>query len=181
MASDGQLAHFIGPLLDLLAAPLSADNRNGIRYWAASEGVADRHHNPLATSYNGFGGKSFNADAVKTYPTIGDGVKASAATIRLPDYRAVLAALRQDQGLPALYDAVNQSPWCKGCSDGHYPKVLYAVVHADLATAAGNPPTPRQEATDESWGRTITATAKAMSRNGDRIEQALRGTRTLTY
>jgi hypothetical protein len=43
-------------------------------------------------------------------------------------YTAIVRAFQQNSGLAAIYQAINASPWCKGCQNGSYPVDLSKVV-----------------------------------------------------
>lgn len=53
------------------------------------------------------------------------GVAATVSFLRGSYYTAVVAAFVHDRGARAIWEAVNASPWCKGCQQGHYPVQLY--------------------------------------------------------
>lgn len=120
---------------DLLAgigAPANKGNLDALNYWGQSENTADQN-NPLAvsTKYPGAtkciaqcGGKS----EIYAYDTEQDGVAANVSFLLAPSYANIVTAFTKSQGLNAIWSAINNSGWCKGCSGGQYPKVLYQAL-----------------------------------------------------
>lgn len=121
-------------LLTAIGAPLTPTNLNALNYWGQSEGTAGSN-NPLAVS-----GKFPNAtkclaqcgtgSPVYAYATEADGVAANASflTGNGGAYKNVVQAFVKNQGLQAIWAAVNGSGWCKGCQSGKYPSVLYGAL-----------------------------------------------------
>jgi len=124
-------------VMQQLGGPFNAVTLEGLEYWADSEGTPGSWNNPLATTQPGYGGVNVNSAGVKSYPTENDGISATVATLRDPAYAAVVAAIKDNKGLNALWVAVNQSPWCRNCQDGQYPVVL-----AQHTGAGGGTPPP---------------------------------------
>lgn len=112
-------------VLHALGAPDTAVNLDALSWWAESEGTPASWNNWLATTLGGYGGRDVNSAGVKAYPTLDDGIAATAATLRGGAYFRVVDALKAGNSLTAIWDAVNASPWCYGCQAGHYPVVLY--------------------------------------------------------
>lgn len=115
-------------LLSEVRAPTSITNIRAMQLWAQSEGMPPSENNPLATSWDGYGGVAINATGVKRYPTITDGVHATAATLALPAYNHIVTALVTTAGLVPIWQAINASPWCRGCQGGKYPVALYDAL-----------------------------------------------------
>ena len=126
---------WVDNLLRALGAPLTGDNRSAIWFWAASEGTVV-HNNPLAICCGGVGqtqcfAKCGTSSPIYGFDTIDHGVAANANFIR-SGFPGILKALQGNAGLDAIWQAINESNWCKGCQNGRYPNVLYA----DIAGAA---------------------------------------------
>lgn len=128
-------------VLAALGAPDTAVNLDALDWWAQSEGTPSWWNNWLATTEPGYGGRDVNSYGVKAYPTLDDGIAATAATLRGSAYFRVVQALRSGNSLTAIFDAVNASPWCYGCQAGHYPVALYNHLGrpAPAPSAAGTP------------------------------------------
>lgn len=119
-----------------LTAPATAVNLLAMAKWAASEGTPPSWNNWLATTMDANGAVPVNSAGVKHYPNLDVGALATARTILLPNYRAVLAALRQGTNLRAIYEAIHNSPWCRGCQGNLYPGVLFQYI----ASGGAGPP-----------------------------------------
>lgn len=119
-------------LLKALGAPASQNNLTALNLWAQSEGSVT--NNPLATSGKGAGATKCVAQCgssspIYEYDTEANGVAQMAGFLKGSYYTAIVRAFAQDAGLAAIFQAVNSSPWCKGCQSGQYP--------VDLSQAAG--------------------------------------------
>ncbi len=121
---------------------VTADNRLALDLWASSEGMPAWENNWLATTLDGYGGTAVNGVGVKAYPTEDAGARATAGTLVLGYYTAVLNAFKQDAGLAALYIAINASPWCGGCQGGSYPIALHDYLSGGGNISPSNPPAP---------------------------------------
>lgn len=117
-------------VLAALGAPESEANVRALTLWAQSEGTEPAWNNPLATTLDAHGGTPVNDAGVRQYPDEPSGVAATVDTLADSRYTAVVEALKADAGLLAVYTAVNASPWCPGCQDGHYPVALWEEAHA---------------------------------------------------
>lgn len=126
-----------GLLLEALSAPLSEVNVDALTWWAQSEGMPAWENNWLATTLNCCGGYPVNGVGVRAYPTVQDGVNATAQTLRGSAYNGVVSTLIDGSSLEDIWSAVNASPWCSGCQNGLYPVVLFNNIHA---VATGPPP-----------------------------------------
>jgi hypothetical protein len=121
--------------LNGLGAPLTDNNLKGLNWWAQSEGTASEN-NPLAISGKHAGATKCLAQCgsgspIYAYDTEADGVAANVAFLKANSYANVVTAFVKDQGPAALWAAVNNSGWCKGCQAGKYPSVLYAALGSD--------------------------------------------------
>ena len=125
-------------LLDAIGAPQSVDNVGALALWAQSEGVPADCNNPLAASDVPSGARADCSGSAAGYPSLDFAVNVYAAKFGTQDYEAIGKALKDDAGYQAIYEAINASPWCKGCQGGHYPEALYADL-GTLATPAGEP------------------------------------------
>lgn len=127
-----------GWYLDVLRgikAPATYDNDVVLQMWAQSEGMPDYASNWLATTKTGFGGSAFNSAGVFVYPTYAAGVKATVATLLQPNMRHIVTALRDKKDLVHCWQAINRSPWCKGCQSGNYPISLKSYIESAGAAA----------------------------------------------
>lgn len=115
-----------------IGAPETSPNLQALTLWAQSEGMPAWENNWLATTLTGYGGYVVNGVGVKAYPTDPDGVGATVASLLLPAYAGVVNAFRANLGLVAIWEAVNQSPWCGGCQSGHYPVALWQASSGGL-------------------------------------------------
>jgi len=118
-------------LLACLGAPQSVDNLTALNLWAQSEGSVT--NNALATSGKGAGASKCVAQCgssspIYEYDTEADGVAQMCRFLKGSYYTKVVAALQNDAGLAAIYQAINSSSWCKGCQNGQYPVVLAKAV-----------------------------------------------------
>lgn len=122
-------------LLTELAAPINGVTMQALTYWARSEGMPTSAHNWLATSLkaNGWVPPTPPYDE-PFYPVFATGVFAIATALKenAYGYPSILQALRQGGSLEAIWAAVNASTWCRGCSGGTYPKVLYENLSAPV-------------------------------------------------
>lgn len=118
--------------LQQLGAPASVENLNALNYWAQSEGTTGSN-NPLAISGVHPGATTCIAQCgssspIMAYDSIASGVAANVAFLQNNNYGAVVSAFVHDQGMAAIWSAINNSGWCRGCQDGHYPSVLYGAL-----------------------------------------------------
>lgn len=118
-------------LLKAWGAPASKNNLTALNLWAQSEGSVT--NNPLATSGKGVGATVCVAQCGGTspiyeYDTEANGVAQMARFLQGSYYTAIVRAFVQDAGLAAIYQAINSSPWCKGCQGGQYPVDLSKAV-----------------------------------------------------
>lgn len=132
-------------VLNDLRAPASTINITALTKWAASEGTPTAWNNWLATTMDANGAVPVNSSGVKQYPNLDVGALATARTIELSAYKAVLAALRAGNNMTNIYRAVNASPWCSNCQSGHYPSVLFTYL---VQTGAGQAAPTQPEATN---------------------------------
>lgn len=121
-------------------APLSNDGMDAqfpnsllaLNLWAQSEGSVT--NNALATSGRGAGATTCVAQCgssspIYEYDNVADGVAQMGRFLQGSFYTKIVSALVGNADLGAIYQAINSSPWCKGCQSGQYP--------VDLAKAAG--------------------------------------------
>jgi len=118
-------------LLKALGAPPSQANLTALNLWAQSEGSVT--NNPLATSGRGAGATKCVAQCgssspIYEYDTEANGVAQMSQFLKGGYYTAIVRAFQQDAGMAAIYQAINNSPWCKGCQSGHYPVDLSQAV-----------------------------------------------------
>lgn len=111
-------------LLHRLKAPVTPAALNVLDLWEQSEGGLP-DNNPFFTTLDMPGGTSINSAGAKRYATLAEGVEATARTLEMSAYKAIVSGLRKRAGAVTLYEAINKSPWCAGCQEGHYPVALY--------------------------------------------------------
>jgi hypothetical protein len=119
-------------LLGELGAPVTANNLRFLHAWQRAEGTKAAH-NPLASTKHAGGATRFNSAGVRNYPDFETGVRATADTLRLKHYRAILHGLRRgDVPAEELGREVVASPW--GSSE-----TLLRVLHSDGGSATARP------------------------------------------
>jgi peptidoglycan hydrolase-like protein with peptidoglycan-binding domain len=99
-------------LLEILGIEPQAANVQALVSWMNAENC-NAANNPLATTMPGYGSQNlpeWNAAGVKQYPTLDDGLQATAATLTNGLYGPILAALRGPSA-QAVETAVERSPW----------------------------------------------------------------------
>lgn len=148
-------------LLSALGAPASTANLQALNFWAQSEGSVT--NNPLATSGKGAGATKCVAQCgggspIYEYATEAEGVAQMAQFMRGSNSATIVAALKKDAGLSAIYQAVNQSGWCKGCQGGDYPEAL--------ASAAGGKAPGTSASVGTGAGTTVATTTALLSSSG---------------
>lgn len=119
-------------LLAEIGAPATDANVRVCDLWAASEGTLV-HNNPFAISGHFAGATACLAQCgtpseVMAYDTMAHGVAATAAFMDGSYYVGIVESFRHDVGESALWEAINASPWCRGCQGGKYPIALYNYV-----------------------------------------------------
>lgn len=62
------------------------------------------------------------------YPSLIDGILATAAELQTPRMAGVVEQLRHPTTLTALYAVINRSAWCPDCQGGRYPLALYQYL-----------------------------------------------------
>lgn len=124
------MADILTLIISKIGAPLNTVTYTAIKLWAESEGMASSDNNPLATTYACCGGVSINSDGVKRYPTVANGAEATAITLLLKPYAEVVSAFQAGKSMGDIYTAINASPWCARCQNGHYPIALYDALGA---------------------------------------------------
>jgi hypothetical protein len=138
-------------LLKALGAPASKNNLTALNLWAQSEGSVT--NNPLATSGQGAGATVCVAQCGSTspiyeYDTEADGVAQMARFLKGSYYTSIVRAFTDDAGLAAIFQAINSSPWCKGCQNGQYPVDLSQAVggkDSEISTTVGSGAAPGQK------------------------------------
>lgn len=134
-------------LLTAIGAPPTPSNLTALQGWSNSEGpksaagnnwlsITDPHNqyphapgNPIANN---------GGNPVWAFPSQDVGVASTASfLLHSSHYGAVLEAFRKDEGLDAIWRAINASPWCSDCQGGKYPVAIYQAVHG--GTIGNNP------------------------------------------
>lgn len=126
-------------LLQCLGAPNSVNNLTALNLWAQSEGNVV--NNALATSGKGTGASTCVAQCgssspIYEYDNVSDGVAHMCQFLKGSYYTGIVHALQQDLGLAAIYQAINSSPWCKGCQNGSYPVALAKAAGGGAASVS---------------------------------------------
>ena len=95
-------ATFATTLLGALGAPTTPQNVSSLVAWQAREGGNWHNtasYNPLNTTLDAPGARPINGVGVKAYQNWGQGVQATANTLRNGDYTDILGALHSGKGL----------------------------------------------------------------------------------
>lgn len=151
-------------LLTALGAPSTPDNLNALNAWASSEGVDPRNNNWLAITdpnnrWPHAGVVASNGgNPVYAFPSQAVGVQATAAFLAGSYYVGVVDALKANRGVRAVYNAINSSPWCKGCQGGNYPIVLHNALNGGgfgQGPGVGQEAAPGQGPSDSSGGTPV--------------------------
>lgn len=135
-AGVNQCPDWVTGILQGIGAPITHDNQRALWLWAASEGTVP-HNNPLAICCGGVGQTQCIAQCgtgspIYGFDTIDHGVQATVSFL-LKGFPDIVKAFRAGgTNEMTIYQAINESQWCKGCQKGFYPNVL----HQDLAGAA---------------------------------------------
>lgn len=143
-------------VLDALHLPITTDRAQSLALWARSEGMPDSTFNWLAATDQRPGSTAYNSAGVQRYPSYLVGVQVVVDKLSSSLYRPILAGLQADSA-EQTWQAVNASPWCKGCQGGRYPVALYDWLAAGRpAGGPGNPgpdPGPPNQTGDapDSW------------------------------
>jgi len=99
-------------LLEKLNLPVTAANLTFLSAWQKAEGgSAD---NPFNTTQDAPGATNFNSVGVKRYPSVAEGLDATAETLTNGYYGGILTALQQGNDPMAAARAVAASPWGTG-------------------------------------------------------------------
>jgi hypothetical protein len=95
--------------------------------------------NPLATTYFLPGSTRFNSAGVRNYLSLGQGLEATTATLRLPGngYESIVGGLASCADPMATGQAINASQWCRGCSGGGYVTAIIPAVEQYYDQYAG--------------------------------------------
>jgi hypothetical protein len=141
MASTQQYPQWEHDVLAGINAPASGTNLEALYGWTNSEGTASQN-NPLAVSGKFPGATKCIAQCdggspVYAYDTEADGVAATVAFLKYPNYVSIVNAFTQNKGLKAIYDAIHNSKWCSGCGGGAYPGGLLTLIGGASPGAPG--------------------------------------------
>ncbi len=111
-AEDILPGNFGSRLLEELKLPVTAENLRFLNAWQKAEGgSAD---NPFNTTEDAPGATNFNSVGVKRYPTIAEGIDATARTLTNGNYGAILDALKQGDNAMKTAQAEATTPWGTG-------------------------------------------------------------------
>lgn len=117
-----RLAFFDAVLTDL-GLPHGQAQTTAMLAWSAAEsgtepcdGRSGARYNPLNTTMPAPGASNFNSVGVKNYPSLAEGVAATAGTLRLAPYIGIRGVLSSGANLAAFASAVEASPWGTGAA-----------------------------------------------------------------
>lgn len=107
--------------LSHLHFPVARNNLIVMVAWQAAEWT-DARWNPLATTWRMPGSTDFNSSRVQNYSSLRQGLEATTKTLRRAGYgyEAILAGLARNAEPMETARAINESRWCRGCTDGQY-------------------------------------------------------------
>lgn len=88
-------------LLREMKLPVTPDNIRFINAWQQAEGTR-ASFNPLATTMRWNGATTFNSVGVRNYASYEDGIKATAATLRLGYYTTLVSAMRSGKSAVSI-------------------------------------------------------------------------------
>lgn len=127
-----------GNLLGALGMSACRNNLVVVVAWETTEYTA-AGWNPLATTLYLPGSTKFNAAGVRNYLSLGQGLEATTATLRLPGngYESILGGLAACADPMATGEAINASQWCRGCSGGRYVTAIIPAVEQYYDQYAG--------------------------------------------
>lgn len=114
----GQWASFF---LRAIRAPVQRNNLVVVVAWETQEYTTARW-NPLATTYFMPGSSTYNTSRVRNYVSLQQGLEATYKTLQHTGYgyEQVLANLARNADPMTTAQAINESRWCRGCSNGGY-------------------------------------------------------------
>lgn len=177
---------WVADVLGGLHATPTVGNTNVLRLWAASEGMPAGTYNWLAATDKRKGSRNYNKAGVQEYPSYRVGVEVVVTKLSGKLYGDIGAALVAGDAR-AAYEAINTSPWCKGCQGGEYPVAVLRWIEAGQDPGTTNPqppgggPTRQTGATPDSWGDQVSAVASSqhsagvsLSGTGDALASLLR-------
>jgi hypothetical protein len=126
--------------LQSIGAPATSNNLYALQQWSLSEDPTGSYlsarNNPLATTdFSGSNGYVLSNDGttkIPTFPTLAAGAAAFAHTLSngANGYSGIVSAFQSGTtSLSQIYQAINNSDWCRGCNGGQYPPTLAASVN----------------------------------------------------
>ena len=136
-AASANYPQWATDFLNGIGAPLSDTNYQALLLWEQAEGGVPQN-NPLNASGQGAGATSCIAQCgssspIYAYDTIANGVAHDVQFLQNNNYAGVIGTFQQNAGLGAIWAAINQSGWCRGCNGGKYPSTLYDALNATPA------------------------------------------------
>lgn len=125
--------------LDEIDARGCRDNRIVVLAWIANENT-EAIWNPLATTRRMTDSWDFNSHGVQNYISFAQGLDATRETLEngydIYGYGRIVRALERCARPLRTADAIRDSRWCFGCSNGEYVVGIVPSVQADYATYA---------------------------------------------
>jgi hypothetical protein len=109
------------------------NNLDALQIWAQWEkgGIAnDAKNNVLNTTEDGFGKFLTEPDGLPAYPTIEDGIAATAATLVQPQYSEIVKCLSDFAPTRDTLTAIQNSPWA---ASHYFYQLLNTNLEADFA------------------------------------------------
>lgn len=100
-------------LAQAVGAPLTPETRRFFDAWRQAEG-GTASFNPFNTTQPAPGATSYNSVGVRNYPSLEEGVQATADTLRNGYYRPLLSDLQHGASAVQLARDVAASPWGTG-------------------------------------------------------------------
>ena len=158
MSPERVAEEIVGALAELPPAPAllgaAGESVAALLVWFRAEGGAGPQwgtpnrasHNPLNTTWRLSNSTTVNSAGVQSYPTWAEGIESTVATLRLPPYRAIVAAIVAGVSCAELARLVGESPWGTG-NFGHLcpanATLTENVSHeAPVSPTSKQPPAP---------------------------------------
>jgi hypothetical protein len=132
--------------LQMLASwgvPATPTTEEAMYFWIKAEGGVP-HNNPLnvSTAYPGAVtqiAQIGSSSPIYSYASLDDGIAADVSNLNTATYSGVKAAFSNpNASLLSIWSAINQSPWCKGCTKGTYPGALFSALGPGASTVAAS-------------------------------------------
>lgn len=162
---------WIHDVLAAIDATPTVGNTMALALWARSEGMPADTFNWLAATDKRTGSTDYNGSGVQEYPSYAVGIDVLHDKFTGHVYPAIGATLRAGDA-PAIYEAINSSPWCHGCQNGHYPIALYQWIESGQPGSGGPTPPADHPAAQQtggapdSWDHKVTTVGRGFITRG---------------